>query len=199
MQGQLIVLEGIDHVGKSSLAQKLFCALQKNDCFLNLYQYPGKEEGTLGKLVYDIHHQKCPSVSQPIDPLGLQYLHIAAHIDLLKRQILPEIDMGYTIILDRCWWSTLAYGVGDGLSANTLFSALMPERDLFNQIHNKKYFYITREARLHDFSQEKEWKILEEYEKIFNSVSDGDKYRIRNDQDLNTALKVLKQVILTNR
>lgn len=198
MQGRLIVLEGIDHVGKSTLAQKLSDELQKFDYSVKLYQYPGKEEGTLGKLVYDIHHKQCPDISHPIDPLGLQYLHMAAHIDLLKRRILPEIEMGRWIILDRCWWSTLAYGVGDGLSKDSLLSALTSERELFKKITDKKYFYIVRDSRSHDFSREKEQKILDEYEKIFSAVHDGDKYRVNNNKDIQTAANFILQSIMDN-
>lgn len=94
-RGRLIVFEGADKVGKSTLVKKLTCRLGESGVPYEHLAFPGKQKGTLGKLVYDLHHDEVPGlVHKDVNPTSLQVLHIAAHIDAIERQILPALSDG---------------------------------------------------------------------------------------------------------
>jgi len=81
MSGRLIVFEGPDAVGKSTLVQYLRVLLDQNQLTNETLSFPGDRPGTIGKLVYDLHHAPGKFGIEQISPIGLQALHIAAHLD----------------------------------------------------------------------------------------------------------------------
>src|SRR5690554_2300912 len=87
LRGNLFVFEGVDQVGKSTIIKEV--EMQLNDLGLSCssYSFPGKTEGTLGALVYDLHHNEDKYLSGPLDPSSLQMLHVAAHIDTINNKI----------------------------------------------------------------------------------------------------------------
>ena len=113
-RGHLIVFEGPDGVGKTTLARLLTRELEHRGCHCLYKSFPGQEEGSLGRLVYDIHHHPHKFGIEQMSPTSLQMLHIAAHVDAIERDIKPSLQRGHHIILDRYWWSTLAYGIVGG-------------------------------------------------------------------------------------
>jgi dTMP kinase len=92
--GKLFVFEGIDHVGKTTIVSKLIDKLKECGISCSFYSFPGKEPKGLGALVYDIHHHESSYFSEPINPISLQMLHVAAHIEVLYKYIIPDIQMG---------------------------------------------------------------------------------------------------------
>lgn len=99
--GKLVVFEGIDHVGKSTICELIIKSFVRQGMACSMHSFPGKQDGTLGKLVYDIHHDKegifagnLEINSSNIDSLSLQIMHVAAHIDLLNKKIIPDIETG---------------------------------------------------------------------------------------------------------
>lgn len=192
VSGRLIIFEGIDHVGKSTLISQVknvyLCTGKK----VRDFQFPGKEEGTLGKLIYDIHHGKMNIKS--VTPLSLQMLHVAAHFDLLEQNILPILESGYDILLDRYWWSTIAYGIAAGIPRAQLEKVVDIERVLTDSIQNKVIFYIMRDNRDHDYNQTIENEILCEYENLF-SKDKCTKYKIYNNDTIQiTVEKILNKL-----
>jgi len=118
--GFLVVFEGPDGTGKSTLVNALqrSFALQKDDW--EILAFPGNGDGTLGKHIYNLHHN--PSHFEILDmyPESLQVLHVAAHIDAIETRILPLLKSGKNIFLDRFWWSTWVYGVLSGVNRHAL-------------------------------------------------------------------------------
>lgn len=198
-KGSLIIFEGIDHVGKSTIIELVNKELQKSYSNVEVYQFPGKYEGTIGKLVYDIHHNLAKYNINSIDPLSLQLLHISAHIDILNSKIIPAIQNGKIVLLDRYWWSTIAYGEGDGIPPNKLYKIVDVEKEITNNIFNKVFIYITRNNRIKDFSQNKEDIILRAYNELFKNEESESKYIIDNNQEIintiNRVLKIIKEKI----
>ncbi len=186
VSGRLIIFEGIDHVGKSTLISLVKKAYIDNGREVIDFQFPGKEKGTLGKLIYDIHHGKVKI--ENISPLSLQTLHVAAHVNLLEQKILPLLESGYDILLDRYWWSTIAYGIANGIARGKLEKIVSLEKEITDLIENKVIFYITREIRESDYEKIMEKKILNEYEMLFNNNCDV-KYKIRNDDTIHKTVE----------
>ena len=113
LSARLIVFEGVDGSGKTTLAAKLAAHYRRIAPDLPLYadSFPGSLPGSLGEWVYRFHHGRVVDAPIPssVAPPALQLLHVAAHVDAVLRQIAPTLAAGGNVILDRYWWSTYAY------------------------------------------------------------------------------------------
>ena len=92
--GKLYVFEGPDGVGKSTLAQWFASHLQESGYACTLLSFPGKEDGTLGEHVYELHHDPARFGIQSLSAASLQLLHVAAHIDAIETRIKPLLNEG---------------------------------------------------------------------------------------------------------
>ena len=117
---RLFVFEGPDGIGKTTLSQRFAeeLTLTGEECVWT--SFPGREPGTLGRLVYNLHHDPSKHSVERIDPTSVQMLHIAAHFDAIGRVILPTIKSGRSVVMDRFWWSTWVYGVINGADQESL-------------------------------------------------------------------------------
>ncbi len=111
-RGRLIVLEGPDGVGKTTIAKPLARRLRSvgisRVCELS---FPKGAKHSLGQVIYKIHHNPGRFGIRRIDRTSLQVLHTAAHIDTIETAIRPHLGRGGWVVLDRYWWSTWVYGV----------------------------------------------------------------------------------------
>jgi thymidylate kinase len=162
--GQLFVFEGPDGVGKSELSRRFLSSLTSRGVTAQLMTFPGKDEGTLGKLVYDLHHQRGEMGIGQIAPSSLQLLHIAAHLDAIERVIVPALRSGITIVLDRFWWSTKVYGLAAGINRRILDAMIAVELAAWGSVKPTRLFVVTRQAPLRPEPAElwKKWKSLYE-------------------------------------
>jgi dTMP kinase len=131
-QGRLIVFEGPDGVGKTTIARAVARRLRKAGAgkgeVLEL-AFPAGAEGSLGRVVYDLHHDhERFGLTRPMDRTSLQLLHIAAHIDTIENWIRPHVDAGGWVVLDRFWWSTWAYGMANEAPVESLETMIHLER-----------------------------------------------------------------------
>ncbi len=127
--GKLIVFEGPDGVGKSSLIAQCHAQLQQTGVSVEVMSFPGREPGTLGAHIYQLHHQHHSTYGiEQIDPASLQLLHVAAHMDAITQRIRPALQAGTHVILDRYWWSTWVYGAASGVQTTTLDMMVNLER-----------------------------------------------------------------------
>lgn len=170
--GQIYIFEGIDNVGKSTVMDKVSEKLELKGYDISKYSFPGNEEGTLGGLVYDIHHEQGKYFKEELNPISLQILHIAAHIELLQKKLIPDLKNGKLILLDRFWWSTFCYGVVSGIDKEELNNLLIPELKYWENIHINKVFYLERKPSEQVITDEKK-RLLDEYRKI---VSNSQEY-----------------------
>lgn len=107
MKPTVIVFEGADGAGKSTLTEHVALGLRKMGHKCRIASFPGKVPGSIGELVYRIHHNPKKEGIDKISSTSLQTLHIAAHIDFLER---IRIEPKTLLLLDRFWWSTIVYG-----------------------------------------------------------------------------------------
>ena|SRR5579864_896132 len=143
--GALFVFEGPDGVGKSTIATATREALITRGINCRLSSFPGRDPGTLGKLVYDLHHDPAQFGIGELDPAALQTLHIAAHLDAIKSRIFPALRNGINILLDRFWWSTWVYGNVSGLDQILLRHLIDAERVAWNAVVPEALILVVRE------------------------------------------------------
>ena len=143
-QGCLYVFEGPDGVGKTTLAKELVNLLNSigNSCMY--LSFPGRETGTLGQLIYQLHHTPESFGIKLIAPASLQALHVAAHIDSIENLIIPTLRSGQNIVLDRFWWSTWVYGMVSGIRRRVLKAMIHLELEYWNSIFPTAVFLVTR-------------------------------------------------------
>jgi dTMP kinase len=133
--GRLVVFEGVDATGKTTLSDDLCTALEGRQLPVRRFHFPGKSPGTLGELVYRVHcHHADAFAISSIDPCALQLLHIAAHVDTIEAAIKPCLAAGYWVVLDRFWWSTYVYGIASGVSAQALEHMIAVEKAAWGNV-----------------------------------------------------------------
>ena len=142
--GRLIVFEGPDGVGKSTLSQAFAKRLKAMALTCEYLSFPGKDMGTVGRLVYDVHHYPNKYGLDKITATSLQALHIAAHLDTIEQRILPALSEGRWVILDRFWWSTWVYGCMAAVDSTLLNAMIQVERLQWHGIQPDALFLIDR-------------------------------------------------------
>ncbi len=145
-RGKLFVFEGMDGSGKTTVSQQLKYYFDSVGVNSLLFTFPGQEVGTLGRHVYHLHHKPADFQVQSINRTSLQLLHVAAHIDAIDEKILPALRSGVTVILDRFWWSTWAYGVVYGANRTTLRQIIQAELTHWNGFKPTALFYLNRKS-----------------------------------------------------
>ncbi len=106
-RGRLIVLEGVDGVGKTTQAALLAQELERNGAPVTQVREPG---GTpLGE-----HLREYLKSGEPLSREAELLLFAAARVQLVSEVIRPALKQGRTVVADRFAPSTLAYQ-GDGL------------------------------------------------------------------------------------
>lgn len=168
MSARLIVFEGPDGVGKTTLSNALALRLAQQDVPCEVFAFPGQDPGTLGNLVYKIHHLHTAEFGiSRINPTSLQLLHVAAHVDAIEAHVLPSLQLGRTVILDRYWWSTWIYGLLLGVNSGRLKAMLHVEKLVWDDILPVAVFLVERlvpdspdVAPYSRYSLEEEYRIL---------------------------------------
>jgi thymidylate kinase len=189
--GKLFVFEGPDGVGKTTLAMSVAEHLMTRGMDSEFMSFPGREVGTLGFHVYELHHGAARFGIESIQPLSLQALHIAAHIDAVETRILPLLKSGRHVVLDRFWWSTLAYGKVEGANHDALTALIKAERACWGETQPSVAFLIKRKTSLREQEVEGRWRELcEAYDEL--AVVEGKQYPVsvvRNDLEVGEALR----------
>ncbi len=187
-RGKLIVFEGNDGVGKTSIIFSVIKMFEKKGINILYCHFPGKYTKRLGELVDAIHHKAKFLNEYNLDfcPLVLQTLHVAAHIDLEKTYILPKLEKGSVIFLDRSWLSTLAYGSAYGVPENELETLVQLERYFLPATLFDALIYVVRDND--DKGAYKE-KILGFYEMYIQKyINQNNVHLICNNDDLDSAV-----------
>ena len=145
-KGKLFVFEGPDGNGKTTLVDNVYRLLQKDELPVSKLSFPGKKENTLGKLVYNLHHDSKQYGIDKIPPASLQTLHVAAHIESIYRFISPAIEAGKILLLDRYWWSTYVYGLCSGTHIEVMKVLIKLETMHWVDLLPKCVFLVVRES-----------------------------------------------------
>lgn len=200
MIGKLIILEGPDSVGKSTLAKRILQSIHETEYSAILESFPGNREGSLGLLVYNLHHDLNRFGISKIDQTSLQLLHIAAHIDLIGSIIKPKLLQGWSVILDRFWWSTYVYGLVNGSPFETIDKMIMVEKSFWGILQPSLVLLIDREKPFDGKIDIGYWNNLRKlYQQL--ATEEENKYPvhiIKNDSDLQKIEnKIIQEVLNT--
>jgi thymidylate kinase len=196
-RGNLFVLEGPDGVGKSTLARALTERLNSSGIMCDLVAFPGHEAETLGRHIYALHHNSAQFEVQTIHPTSLQVLHIAAHIDTLEGHILPALEGGRSVVLDRFWWSTWVYGKISGANRRALEAMLDVEFAHWDKLVPDAVFLLKRSAPFQKDGAGNTWNTLSvAYDELAREQKQRfPVYLIKNDGGIEKALnQIMKKI-----
>ncbi len=145
MAGRLFFFEGPDGVGKSTIVSALKERLVYDGSKFDFLNFPGNLQGTLGKVVYEIHHEPERYGISRMSELAKQTLHIAAHIDAIETIIRPRLGAGINVVLDRFWWSTIVYGEAGGVEPSVLSQLAATEKLVWGDTKPSIAFLVDRD------------------------------------------------------
>src|SRR6266568_8105085 len=127
--GKLIVIEGIDGSGKSTQVKRLARLLEKNGHTVFLGKNP--TSNPIGKFIRKILSGKIilPSVS-------FQYLFTAdRHVQQLE--IIDHLQKGHIVLVDRYFWSAIAYGIIERESDENDIQVLLATQAILSTFHQQ--------------------------------------------------------------
>ena len=106
-KGTYIALEGLDGSGKTTQVDEL------TKYFKNLGRevirtHEPRRDGAMGKLVQDVLEE-----NTHITEVAIQYLFAAQRAVYLEELVIPALKRGAIVITDRCFWSSIPYGLLD--------------------------------------------------------------------------------------
>jgi len=193
--GKLFVFEGADSSGKTTISRAFTEHAKAAGFECEWFSFPGRETGTLGRHVYEVHHDPRAAGIKTINPTSLQLLHIAAHIDTIERQIVPALKQGRHVVLDRYWWSTFVYGIVAGANEHSLEAMTEIERSHWANIQPTEIFLFRRKLRLGESQSLEQISIAKEYDKL--AAKEALNYPISiicNDKSAGEALAQVVQI-----
>ena len=197
-RGRLIVFEGPDGCGKTTLSKALWEQLCQQGERTVWSSFPGRDAGTLGHLVYQLHHESGQFGIQSLAPIGLQGMHIAAHLDAIFQRLLPLLDAGQSVVLDRYWWSTWAYGHAGQVHASVLDGLIGAEKTAWVDHLPTCVFLVRRQQPIREDYPEKWIALNRAYEEL------AGKERVHypvvtvwNESDVPTALATITSQLAT--
>ena len=164
--GRLIVFEGWDGSGKTTLAKLCCDLLNSQGKEAHYLAFPGQMRGTLGLHIHKLHHDPTYAAIDVIHPASLQILHIAAHVDSIESTILPALQRGEWIVLDRYWWSTRAYGIASGVNPKALDMMIDLELLFWKSVRPKAVFLVSRPTASCASTDAFEMQVSAEYERL---------------------------------
>jgi dTMP kinase len=112
MEGKVFVIEGIDGAGKATQTKILKKKLEDNGKNVSVYSYPDYSS-VYGERIKSFLYKK---IDIKVDELFMLYL---ADMVKDKTRIIDDVKKGYYILIDRFFFSTIAYQSAGGFPYDT--------------------------------------------------------------------------------
>lgn len=143
MRGLFVTFEGVEGSGKSTQAQIFARWLKENGKQVLFLREPGSTK--IGEKIREILLFSGP---EEILPLTELLLFLASRAQLVREKILPALEKGITVVLDRYSDSTLAYqGYGENIPLSKIemmnefvTSGLLPDITFLLDLEVEKIF-----------------------------------------------------------
>jgi dTMP kinase len=156
--------------------------------------FPGQEPGTLGRAIYDIHHDPARFGIKGMTAAAKQALHIAAHIDAIEEKIVPRLETGEHVLLDRFWWSTWVYGIVGGVPIELLEALVKAELIQWGAVRPSLAVLLDRDEPINSIEDINVWaRIRREY--LALASKEEDHYPVRVVQNTANAEEAAKRVL----
>jgi len=189
MKGCLIAIEGIDGAGKTTIARYVYGFLTNCGYRCTLFKEPS--DSVYGKIIR--------SLNAPIDPdLELMLFLKDREIDV-KERILPAIRKGLIVIMDRYYYSNIAYQSARGLDAKKirkLNEKIAPKPDLVILLDLSPSKAFERIKRRKQFSVFEQIEFLERVRQKFLEIADERTVIVNAERDFETVKKEVAQIAL---
>lgn len=179
--GKFIVLEGLDGSGKSVQVDLLADFFKEKDKEIILKNEPTTESESGIKI------RKILKGEIKADSVERQKLFVQDRKEHLENKIIPALKEGKFVVCSRYFFSTIAYGVSDGLDINFLTDMnkdfLLPDLTIFINVSPQECIrrIESRRETKELFEKEKKlarvYNVYKEFPKMFENfiVIDGEK------------------------
>ena len=172
--GKFIIFEGLDGSGQSTQADILFDYLEER-----------KQKRKFGHTGVHLTKEPTPSLIGGLirgqlshdwksNPECLQLLFAADRLHHLEREVIPLLERGITVISDRYFFSSIAYGGVEIRDTKWLFeineNVLLPDLTFLLKVSPKVCIQRITESR-HGFTLFEKEKMLEEVSKNYAALA----------------------------
>jgi thymidylate kinase len=147
--GKLIVLEGSDGSGKTTIATSLLSNLRSRGLDCVALSFHTGTHGTFSWHAHNLLQGSSRGNDSPVHPVSRHLLRCAAHIDIIESGIRPAILGGKTVILDGYGWSTWVDGLMSGIPLSTLRQLQRVEQRHWTDLGPAIVFLLQRFSQLH--------------------------------------------------
>lgn len=172
-RGRLIVFEGPDDVGKTTLAAMLSEHLSNAGTHAQLLSFPGREPETISELIYRLYHDPAGLGVKDIQPITMQVMVTAAHIEVIEARVKPLISSGVDVILDRFWWSTWVYATQQGITETARDLMIHLELESWGDLTPNHLFLILRAEPLLPQPPKSPWPAIRKlYQQLYERQKD---------------------------
>lgn len=181
-KGKYIVVEGIDGSGKTTQVERLQEYFEKKGEDVVIAKEPTRE-GAIGELVHNILQGNID-----VPSIALQYLYSADRAVNHYTRIIPALEKGSVVISDRCFWSSIPYGILDrgGVDYDNTAQVILVAHGILSMYHQfivpDYTFYLTisvGQALKRLRGMEKTQEIYEKKEKLAK-IEEGYKWLIKH-------------------
>lgn len=174
IKNKLIVFEGIDHCGKTTVAKLAVDKLNSAGIPAIFTFQPGDNDASYNQMISDM----CKTKKYDLDPLSNLFAFLFDRSEHTAKKIIPALQDGKTVICDRWWFSTIAYQFyGKQLLEKYELSrdfAYWMNRVASHNVSPHHAFFLQRPQELVDSTQDDEHDLFEtESDKFKQRVRDG--------------------------
>jgi len=193
-EGLLVVIEGIDGSGKTTLQNRLADALRNDGHQVTVTKEP--TNGPIGQKIRDLAATDRESIS-PEEEFNLFHEDRQIHVNEV---VFPALKRGEIVIQDRSYFSTVAYQGERGLDRDQLYKKsleIAPEPDILLVIDlpAEDALVRIRESRGMETDDFEKLESLQAIRLVFNEIEGAFRLDARKNPDsvFAAALKIIKK------
>jgi dTMP kinase len=189
VKGKLIAIEGIDGAGKTAIARHIYGFLTNRGYRCSLLKEPS--DSVYGKIIRNLN--------VPIDPKIEFMLFLKDREIDVKDRILPALRKGLIVIMDRYYYSNIAYQSARGLNADwikKLNEKIAPKPDLVILLDLSAEKAMERIKRRKERSVFEELEFLKRVREKFLEIADEKTVIVNTERELNAVKKEVEQIVL---